>query len=120
LVRVKLALSAPLDAVTVEVPPYRFAVAVTEHNPFASVVQVRGEIAAPAPETGELNPTTAPATGRLLASRTLTCSGVAKAVPTCALWPLPAVAVIVAGLGLKFVRVKLVKIVLCPMDALTL
>jgi hypothetical protein len=73
------------------------ALAVTEHNPFASVVQVSGEKIAPAPEPDVLNPTATPATGLLLASRTFTCSGVEKAAPVSALWPFPAVATIEAG-----------------------
>jgi len=50
-----------------------------------------------APLPGAAKVTVTPFTGLLLASRTVACSAVAKAVLIAALWGVPAVAVIVAG-----------------------
>ena len=58
------------------------AVAVTEAIPLAFVVAVPADSTADAPEPGAANVTVTPGTGFELASRTVTCSALAKAVPT--------------------------------------
>ena len=92
-VKVKLVLSDPVDAVTVYVPINELALTETEHAPWTSVVQADGEKVAPA----AVKATVTPVTGRLPESVTVTCSGNAKAVETCALCPPPPAAVTEAG-----------------------
>ena len=72
-----------------------FAVTVAVATPEALVVAVT--VAMPAPEAGPVKVTVAPEIGLLEASFTVTESGVAKAVLTVVLWPLPEFAVIEAG-----------------------
>jgi hypothetical protein len=73
-----------------------------------------------APDPGALNVTLTPETALPLASRTVAASGVLKAVFTCALWPLPAVAVTLAAGPARFVTENKAETDTPFTDALTL
>lgn len=70
-------------------PIVEFAIAVTEHLPLSSVVQVEGEKVAPAPDVRIAKLTMLPDTGLLALSATRTCKAAEKLRPIVALWPPP-------------------------------
>ena len=81
-------------------------------TPLALVVAVAVLVLVPAkvplaPVAGAVNVTTTPLTGCDLLSSTVATSGAANAVLMAALWGVPLVAVIVAGVAAAFVRLKM-------------
>ena len=80
-------------------------------TPLASVVAVVVFVSVPAkvplaPVAGAVNVTTTPLTGCEPLSSTVATSGAANAVLMVAVWGVPLVAVIVAGVLAAFVRIK--------------
>src|SRR5205807_2402329 len=111
LVRLKLAgVATPLTvAITVYEPSVRLALKVgAVATPLVLVVTVAEEAKVPlAPLPGAAKVTEAPGTRLLNASLTVACNAVAKVALTVALWGVPAVAAMLAGVPALLVKLKL-------------
>ena len=90
--------------------PLAFVIAVAVAEPLKAAL---------APDVGAVNVTVTPLTGLLLASFTVACNAVVNAVLTVALCGVPAVAVTLAGLPARFVKLKLAEVPTPLTDAVT-